>query len=141
MSSYSTSPATPGIFVLRIDEEERALAHEVCSGFVPDRLFDLHAHLLIPEHFPSAAWPPYLNRSDSLGFAAFRQATADIFGHRRWDGLFFGFPARRNSVERINEWMGKEVQQYGDQSAALWLARQFESRHATLVRHRELDAR
>lgn len=123
MSSHSTTLATPGIFVLRIGEGERALAHEVCSGFVPDRLFDLHAHLLIPEHFPESAWPPYLKRSDSLGFAAYRQATTDIFGQRRLDGLFFGFPARGNSVEQINEWITGEVHQYGDRSAALWLAR------------------
>lgn len=123
----STSPAKtsplPPAFVPRLGEKEKNAVHKICAGFVPDRLFDLHAHLLRASHFPEAVRPNYLNQDDVHGAASYSKSVEDFFGQRKWSGLFFGFPAKGNNPAEINSWVKQEVQSLGQDSAALMLCK------------------
>ena len=66
-ASAAKIPPLPPAFVPRLGEEEKNAVHKICAGFVPDRLFDLHAHLLRASHFPEAVRPNYLNQDDVHG--------------------------------------------------------------------------
>jgi len=123
MSSYATSTKSPeaAAFVPRLCEHEQEAVHRICDGFVPQELFDLHAHLVLPVHFPSPGLPPYLNRDDILGAQSYEAAMTDFFGNRNWQGLFFGFPAKGNDLDGINEWMSSEVESLSNGSEALML--------------------
>jgi glutamate-1-semialdehyde 2,1-aminomutase len=125
MSSYAApnKSAAPGVYVPRIGEQEKQLVHGICEGFVPTRLFDLHAHLLRGDHFPEANRPAYWQKSDLLAAEAYRRVMGDFFGERDWSGLFFGFPSRGNDVEAINEWMTGQVNALGNKSQALYLCK------------------
>jgi len=123
MNSYASPTKSPILtaFVPRLGEEEKQIAHEICESFVPERFFDLHAHLLRGDQFPDGKRPSYLNGDVLLGATAYREAMADIFGSREWSSLFFGFPAKRNDTSAINEWIGKEVDSLENGSQPLWL--------------------
>jgi glutamate-1-semialdehyde 2,1-aminomutase len=124
MSSYAAPSKSPvrTAFVPRLGEEEKRVAHEICEGFVPPRLFDLHAHLLRGDQFPDGKRPSYWDGDALLGAEAYRKAMGDFFGSREWSGLFFGFPAKGNDSPAINEWMVKEVDTLNDGSQALYLS-------------------
>lgn len=120
-SAAKTPP--PPAFVHRLGEEEKNAVHKICAGFVPDRLFDLHAHLLRASHFPEAVRPNYLNQDDVHGADSYSKTVEDFFGQRKWSGLFFGFPAKGNNPTEINSWVKQEIQSLGEDSAALMLCK------------------
>lgn len=123
MSSYAP-PAKPPIlaaFVPRLGEEEKAVIHEICTSFVPQRVFDLHAHILKADQFPKGSLPTYWKTGDVFDAGAFGHTMDDFFGDRQWSGLFFGFPARGNDCAAINEWVHGEVASLGKDSLALYL--------------------
>jgi len=123
MSSYATPTSSPvrAAFVPRLGEEEKSVIHEICDGFVPSRLFDLHAHILRADQFPTGTLPPYWKAGSVLDATAFGQGMGDFFGSRTWSGLFFGFPARGNDCAAISEWVRNEVLTMGNDSQALIL--------------------
>ena len=123
MSSYVTPVKAPvtAAFVPRLGDEEKSAVHAICEGFVPDRLFDLHAHLLLPKHFSLSTYPGYLKDQEVQGGDVFRKASEDFFGQRKWSGLFFGFPAKNNDLLGINKWVHDEVSSLKNDSEALML--------------------
>jgi len=123
MSSYS-APAKPPIsaaFVPRLGDEERKVIQDICEGFVPARLFDLHAHLIRGDQFPPAILPSYWKKTDVFSWEAFRHVMSDFFGDREWSGLFFGFPAKGNDYMAISQWMAGEATALNNGSSALHL--------------------
>lgn len=123
MSSYANPDKSPVLaaFVPRLGGEEKQLIHEICDGFVPQRLVDLHAHILRADQFPPGSLPPYWKPGDVFDAKAFRHTMDDFFGSREWSGLFFGFPARGNDCDGISEWVRREVDSLGNGSQTLYL--------------------
>ncbi len=123
MSSYATHTKSPdaAAFAPRLCEQEQDVVSGICDGFVPQELFDLHAHLVLPAHFPSLGLPAFLSSDDVLGAQSYEAAMGDFFGDRKWQGLFFGFPAKGNDLGGINQWMHDEVKSLSNGSEALLL--------------------
>lgn len=122
MSSYA-APAKqpiPAAYVPRIGDLEKDLIHGICDGFVPESLFDLHAHLLKCDQFPEGC-PPYWRKDHVMAAEAYSTVMEDFFGSRKWSSLFFGFPAKGNDTAAINEWMLNEVAALENKSQALYL--------------------
>lgn len=80
------------------------------ADFLPDRIFDAHAHLFAHEHYPNGNVPPSLAAMPArLGLAEYRAFIDWIHpGGRTEGGLFFGlvFEADRDSN---NEFVAAEI--------------------------------
>lgn len=83
---------------------DRELVKRRINDFVPDRVYDIHAHLLSP----APQLPPYLAR-EILGRREYAAAVSDLLPGRKLNGLFFGFPARDNDRAGINQWLAGQV--------------------------------
>jgi len=123
MSSYATHTKSPqaAAFVPRLCEHEQEAVRRICDGFVPQELFDLHAHLILPAHFPGPGLPSYVSRDDVLGAQSYEAAMGGFFGERKWQGLYFGFPAKGNDLDGVNQWIHDEVKSLSNGSEALVL--------------------
>ncbi len=114
-------PPNPIAYVPKLGEQEKDAVRTVCEGFVPARIFDLHAHLLRGDHFPKAGLPSYMQQSDVMAAEAYSQAMNDFFGEREKSALIFGCPARGNDTMGINDWIIDEVSSLENGSQALYL--------------------
>src|SRR5687768_10740808 len=74
--------------------------------FVPQRVFDAHAHLLNPAHFAAENPPPF---EGYLDFDAYQSALKRWLPVTQIEGLFFGFPRVGNDRDAINSWMATEI--------------------------------
>ena len=93
----------------KLTESDRELFARELESFVPERIFDAHAHLYSNRHFsiappslcgegpPEAGWDTYCNRID------------EITPGRRTSGLFFGYPALDMDSAAGNEFVMREV--------------------------------
>lgn len=72
-------------------DEDWALFARDIDSFLPDRIFDAHAHLYDRSNFPEGGWNEHVGGGpDSMGLAEYRQFIRWIHGERQTDGLFFG---------------------------------------------------
>ncbi len=136
MSSYAApnKASTAQAYVPALGEREKELVRGICEGFVPTRVFDLHAHLLTGDQFSDATRPQYWSKDEALAGKAYSQVMEDFFGERDWRGLFFGFPSRGNDTVAVNEWMLNEVRALGDKAQALYLCRPEEDAEAVTAK-------
>lgn len=87
--------------------DERLL--ERLSGFVPARVYDIHAHLLHPNHFVRENLPTLLRDVSVLGLSQYQEAMARWLPQREVETLFFGFPSRGNNRPAINSWLAEQI--------------------------------
>jgi glutamate-1-semialdehyde 2,1-aminomutase len=73
------------------DADREMLAHEV-EPFLPDRIFDAHAHLFLASHYAPGTLPPSLvDQPTHVGYETYRTYVDWIHpGNRTVGGLFFG---------------------------------------------------
>ena len=87
----STTGAIPS-FELR--DADREIFERELESFVPDRIFDAHAHLYEKAHFPegSSHLHPLTHAPEKVGLAEFRHLSQWITPRRHVDALFLPFP-------------------------------------------------
>jgi glutamate-1-semialdehyde 2,1-aminomutase len=73
------------------DADRELIAREI-EAFLPDRIFDAHAHLFARDHFPPGGAPKWLDGNpDRCGLAEYDQFVEWLHpGRRTVGGLFFG---------------------------------------------------
>ena len=74
------------------------------ESFVPDRVFDAHAHFLHPEHHPA---PPGLPAS--VGYDEYCQLISSLHPRRTVAALFLSFSFEAEQKSGANEWTGRHV--------------------------------
>jgi hypothetical protein len=91
-----------------LDSDTELFRRELDS-FVPDRIFDAHAHLYDISQFSEE--PPALVRSgpSHAGLETFRRQMDLIRPGRRCDGLFFAYPHAAISMDAANRFVAEEV--------------------------------
>jgi glutamate-1-semialdehyde 2,1-aminomutase len=91
-----------------LNSDSELFAREL-NSFVPDRIFDSHAHLYHRDHFGAEA--PALVKSGPAcaGILTFREQMNRIHPGRACDGLFFGYPHAANDMAAANRFVADEV--------------------------------
>lgn len=90
-------------------DADRELWDRELDSFVPQRIFDAHAHLYEIGHFSTN--PPGLCASGpaSAGWETFQERIAQITPRRQTAGLFFGFPATHVDFAKANAFVANET--------------------------------
>lgn len=94
-----------------LTESDLKLAREL-DGFVPQEVFDLHAHLYHPGHFQPSP-PPWIEDQPVLGCDQHRQALSRGLPGRTIHGLYFGLPKKQTDRGAINRWVADQVRANG----------------------------
>jgi glutamate-1-semialdehyde 2,1-aminomutase len=88
--------------------DERLLKRCI-DGFLPQRIFDIHAHLFHTRHFAAGTRPAFLDEDRGYGLKEFHGAMARWMPGRKVEGLFFGYPRAGNDRAGENAWVRAEV--------------------------------
>ncbi|MEZ5433843.1 MAG: hypothetical protein R3F31_22295 [Verrucomicrobiales bacterium] len=88
---------------------DQRLLHRCLDGFVPDRVYDIHAHLFHTRHFAEGKRPVFLDADRGYGRRDFDEAMARWMPDRVVDGLFFGYPSAGNDRAGENAWLLEQV--------------------------------
>ena len=92
------------------DDTDRSFLEREVLSFLPDRIFDAHAHLFCHEHYPAGSLPPGLaNTPPRLGLVEYAEFNEWLHPQGRVvGGLFFGL-AFLGDRQANNEFIGAEV--------------------------------
>lgn len=96
--------------VTHLTDSDRQLLSRALEGFVPDKVFDVHAHLFHTRHFAVGQRPPFLDEDRGYGVDAFHEAMGLWLPGRKVDGLFFGYPSAGNDRVGENTWVKSQVE-------------------------------
>ena len=98
------------MFSNEFTEADRSFLEREVLPFLPDRIFDAHAHLFCHEHYPEGGPPVGLaSTPPRLGLAEFEQYSEWLHpGGRVVGGLFFGL-AFLGDRQANNEFIGAEI--------------------------------
>ncbi|MCB1244615.1 MAG: aminotransferase class III-fold pyridoxal phosphate-dependent enzyme [Verrucomicrobiae bacterium] len=88
---------------------DQRLLHRCLDGFVPDRVYDIHAHLFHTRHFAEGKRPVFLDADRGYGRRDFDEAMARWMPDRVVEGLFFGYPSAGNDRAGENAWLLEQV--------------------------------
>lgn len=91
---------------------DRELFERELDSFVPDEIFDAHAHWYRADHFEAETIPALVKSGPPIaGAEAFDRAILEITPRRKTDGLFFPFPHPSiRDVSAPNEFLFEELQ-------------------------------
>lgn len=93
-----------------VTDLDRELFDRELASFVPERIFDAHAHWYRADHFPAGETPPLIKSGPSVaGSAAFDEAIGQLMPNRRHEGLFFPFPHAQVDVKRANDFLHEQL--------------------------------
>ncbi|WP_051254298.1 aminotransferase class III-fold pyridoxal phosphate-dependent enzyme [Arenibacter latericius] len=107
------------------------------EGFIPDEIFDIHAHPFNPAHFASDAWP-FLHDVGVLGCNEHRSALLRYMPTKTIHGLYFGMPHRTANRDEMNRWVREETQLNGTSlSRALKVVSPVDDPKKTLIELRD----
>ena len=104
--------------VTELNESDRRLVARASDGFVPRRVFDLHAHLFHTRHFAAARRPEFLPADTGFGQAQWEEALQRWLPGRELHGLFFGFPSAGNDRVGENRFVAEQVALFGQGSTS-----------------------
>ena len=91
------------------DELDLDLWRRELGAFIPDRIFDAHAHLYRREFFRGSV-PALVTKFPEMGLNDFRQIMGELIPNRKISGgLFFGWPDPEIDLERNNDFVRDEV--------------------------------
>ncbi|MCX6047413.1 MAG: amidohydrolase family protein [Chloroflexi bacterium] len=92
------------------DVDREFFAREV-EPFLPEKIFDAHAHLFCHEHYTGNTLPDHLiGTPTEIGLAVYRDHVAWLHGERTQGGLFFGLAFNGDRVGN-DTFVAQEVQQ------------------------------
>ena len=85
-------------------------AAEELRAFLPDRVFDAHAHLYRIADLHAEASPLYAQGPQEAGVEVWRAHSARVFGASRLrGGLFLGTPTAGCEIDRVNEYLLAQI--------------------------------
>lgn len=99
-------------YTKELSEQDYALVISKLNGFIPDEIFDIHAHSFNPNHFAGEALP-FLKNTGTLGCVEHRNALLRYTPTKTIHGLYFGFPHKTADRDSMNGWVREEVKQNG----------------------------
>ncbi|MBI5773856.1 MAG: aminotransferase class III-fold pyridoxal phosphate-dependent enzyme [Verrucomicrobia bacterium] len=108
--------------VTELTAADRALVVRAVEGFVPEEVFDVHAHLFHTRHFAAGKRPAFLPANTPFGLAEYRAALARWLPGRKVEGLFFGYPSASNDRAGENNFLAAEIDPLRDRTNARALA-------------------
>ena len=88
---------------------DERLLHRAGDGFLPERIYDIHAHLTHTRHFAAGTRPAFLAEDRAYGLRCFAEAMGQWMPGRTVEGLFFGYPCRGNDRGGENAWLRGEL--------------------------------
>ena len=88
---------------------DEALIEKQLRDFVPQNVFDAHAHLLHDAHFARDNRLPYVAENEVLGLPQYRAAMARTLPQSTVSTLFFGFPRIGNDRRATDDWLAQEI--------------------------------
>ncbi len=94
---------------------DQRLAQEATDGFVPNDVYDIHAHLFHSRHFAKDKRPEFLAADAGYGLNEYRTALGRWLPNRSVEGLFFGFPSPGNDRAGENQWVASQLADHSDQ--------------------------
>ncbi|MBI5801624.1 MAG: aminotransferase class III-fold pyridoxal phosphate-dependent enzyme [Verrucomicrobia bacterium] len=95
--------------VTQLTDTDRRLLVRASDGFVPEQVFDIHAHLFHSRHFAAGNRPAFLDENRGYGVRDFDEAMARWMPGRTVEGLFFGYPSPGNNRAGENAWLNEQV--------------------------------
>ncbi len=95
--------------VTELNDTDRKLLHRALDGFVPAKVFDVHAHLFHSRHFAPGKRPEFLDENRGYGLADFQAAMQLWMPGRKVEGLFFGYPSAENDRVGENAWLKSQI--------------------------------
>lgn len=96
----------------QLNENDHKLVNENIASFLPEAIYDIHAHPFNVAHFaPSAI--PFLEGQSILGCKEHRDALMRYMPVRSIHGLYFGMPHRSANRVEMNNWVSSEVANAG----------------------------
>ena len=93
--------------LLDVREEDQKLFHEQISSFVPDEIFDAHAHWYDPAHLQKTIIE---NKHKKVGFNTMKSSLDLWMGPRNHDGLFFPFPIESLDCHKANGFLRRVIE-------------------------------
>ncbi len=89
---------------------DRELFDRELNAFVPDHVFDAHAHLYRADHFPADKQPALIGGGPPIaGMKEFDERIDEITPGRPTEALFFPFPNTFVDVDAENEFLYEEL--------------------------------
>jgi len=82
------------------------------SDFVPDEIYDIHAHPYHPDHYAPGAWK-FLGSKGPLSCAEHRTAQQRYMPAKTIHGLYFGMPHKTADRPAVNAWLADQVKAHG----------------------------
>ncbi|HRP57862.1 aminotransferase class III-fold pyridoxal phosphate-dependent enzyme [Agriterribacter sp.] len=97
-------------YIKKLSEQDKKLSVSTISAFVPDEIYDIHAHPYHPSHFPAGEWA-FLENAGILGCEEHRNALQRYMPAKKIHGLYFGMPRKTADRDAMNAWVSGEVRQ------------------------------
>lgn len=85
------------------------LAREHLEGFVPNEIFDIHAHPYHAGHFPKGEWT-FLDGTEKLDCRDHQKVLKSYMPAVTIHGLYFGMPRKTADRNTMNEWVREVVE-------------------------------
>lgn len=85
---------------------------QTLEDFIPDEVFDIHAHPYHESHFRQNAFS-FLSQTKQLGCNEHRRHLQQYMAAKTIHGLYFGLPHISADRSAMNEWVNNEVKQHG----------------------------
>ncbi len=96
--------------ISQLSDIDSTLLNRCIEGFLPKRIYDIHAHLFHTRHFAPGTMPGFLEANRGYGMRDFNEALARWMPAREVDGLFFGYPRAGNDRAGENAWLREQVE-------------------------------
>ena len=95
--------------VTELNATDRKLLKLALDGFVPQKVFDIHAHLFHSQNFAAGKRPMFLDEDRGYGLRDFEEAMSRWMPGRKVEGLFFGYPSPGNDRISENAWVQSQI--------------------------------
>src|SRR5262245_37127175 len=99
--------------VWSVTDRDRELFDRELNSFVPERIFDAHAHLWCTDHFAGDLAPAIAKGGPKrVGYDVFQKEMGKLTPSRAMEGLFFPWPATENDSQAANAFVYEEVRNH-----------------------------
>ncbi|MEQ1862436.1 MAG: aminotransferase class III-fold pyridoxal phosphate-dependent enzyme [Chthoniobacteraceae bacterium] len=95
--------------VTKLSDTDLRLLARCIDGFLPQRIYDIHAHLYHTRHFAPGTMPAFLDADRGYGLRDFSEAMTRWMPGREVEGLFFGYPRGGNDRAGENAWLHEQI--------------------------------